>query len=136
MWVVEQDSHLHWWGEDNINFATMSNCLEGVLPDGWDAYSAQRVNRPHTLERLIVVSVIVAVVSVIVAVVLIVAARLAASRTVGAAALVVAVAAVASLATAAALGTLADDLDINLAQQVSCTTTARTCYAPTLRPDP
>ena len=129
MWVVEQDSHLHWWGEDNINFATMSNCLEGVLPDGWDAYSAQRVNRPHTLERLIVVSVIVAVV-------LIVAARLAASRTVGAAALVVAVAAVASLATAAALGTLADDLDINLAQQVSCTTTARTCYAPTLRPDP
>ena len=129
MWVVEQDSHLRWWGEDNINFATMSNCLEGVLPDGWDAYSAQRVNRPHTLERLIVVSVIVAVVPIV-------AARLAASRTVGAAALVVAVAAVASLATAAALGTLADDLDINLAQQVSCTTTARTCYAPTLRPDP
>ena len=65
MWVVEQDSHLHWWGEDNINFATMSNCLEGVLPDGsprgWDA---------------------------------------------------------------------------DLAQQVSCTTTSRTCYAPTLRPDP
>ena len=68
MWVVEQDSYLHLWGEDDISFATMSECLEGVLPGSWDAYS--------------------------------------------------------------------DDLDINLAQQVSCTTTARTCYAPTLRPDP
>ena len=38
-----QDTHVDWWGgDDNVNWKSMSTCLEGVLPAEWDACAPPR----------------------------------------------------------------------------------------------
>ena len=41
--ACKQDTHVDWWGgDDNVNWKSMSTCLEGVLPAEWDACAPPR----------------------------------------------------------------------------------------------
>ena len=49
--ACKQDTHVDWWGgDDNVNWKSMSTCLEGVLPAEWDACAPLRcaAHRPST----------------------------------------------------------------------------------------